>query len=327
MSAKTLFVMLYVGAVEGSGRYVRPDQVTKMTDAQSKMTSRHDRIVWNRNSLAPGGLRNVPGRWYATNTREPIRDETLRAGLVALGAVVERTDFPTTSAKPRYALARHFADLLVALSAKHANAVQVISEWQSAHLTQTALTRIDLIRRGAIHLKSSQRIKVTFPNGETRLMRPGPSTLISKAVLEDFASRFLREPGVIFVSESGEKVVARDDELARRIGLRFEYERNLPDIVLADVSPASPKLVFVEVVATDGAVNEQRKEAMLRVTEGYDPKQIYFVSAFLDRTTAAFRKLVAQIAWGTFAWFISEPDKLLAFREGANVELRDLLGP
>lgn len=35
MAAKTIFVMLYIDAVEGTGRWLRPDQVTKMTDLQA----------------------------------------------------------------------------------------------------------------------------------------------------------------------------------------------------------------------------------------------------------------------------------------------------
>ena len=33
IAAKTVFVMLYIGAVEGAERWLRPDQVTRMTDA------------------------------------------------------------------------------------------------------------------------------------------------------------------------------------------------------------------------------------------------------------------------------------------------------
>ena len=32
IAAKTVFVMLYIGAVEGAGRWLRPDQVTRMTE-------------------------------------------------------------------------------------------------------------------------------------------------------------------------------------------------------------------------------------------------------------------------------------------------------
>ena len=37
MAAKTVFVMLYIGAVDGSGCWLRPDQVTRMTDAQAAL--------------------------------------------------------------------------------------------------------------------------------------------------------------------------------------------------------------------------------------------------------------------------------------------------
>ena len=77
MAAKTVFTMLYTGGIEGNDRWIRPDQVTRMTDAQSLMTGdqeRQDRAVESMRSAAG----NIEGRWYAANTREPIRDETLR---------------------------------------------------------------------------------------------------------------------------------------------------------------------------------------------------------------------------------------------------------
>ena len=38
ISARTVFVMLYVGAIEGTGVWIRPDQVGRMTDGQSEAT-------------------------------------------------------------------------------------------------------------------------------------------------------------------------------------------------------------------------------------------------------------------------------------------------
>ena len=233
---------------------------------------------------------------------------------------------PTTSAKPRYALARHFYELLLKLVSGPQDAPASISAWQGAHLTASALNRINLLRRGVVTSPDSERVTVGFPNGETRLMVPGPSTIIAKAVVEDFAARFLRQPGVIFLSESGNKVVSRDDNLAMSMGLRLDYARNLPDIILADVHPDASKLVFVEVVATDGAITTQRKAALLEVAKRAELKvqNVFFVSAFADRSAPAFRKLVSELAWGSFAWFRSEPNKLLAFREGEATELPGL---
>ena len=66
---------------------------------------------WLHQSMRPAAG-NIKGRWYAVNTRDPTRDETLREGLVRLGAVIERKGLPTTFPLPRYALAAHFAALL-----------------------------------------------------------------------------------------------------------------------------------------------------------------------------------------------------------------------
>ena len=154
-----------------------------------------------------------------------------------------------------------------------------------------------------------------FPNGETRHLAPGTSSQIAKSVIENFAPRFLGTPAVLWLSESRKKVVARDDELARSIGLRIQAARSLPDIILADLAPDHPILVFVEVVATDGPINPKRKIALTQLAEtaGFSPDNLCFVTAYLDRTESVFKKTVSTLAWGTFAWFASEPENLVQF--------------
>ena len=49
-------------------------------------------------------------------------------------------------------------------------------------------------------------------------MEAGPSSIITKAVVEVFALRFLHDPAVLWISESGNKVIQRDDQLAQSIG-------------------------------------------------------------------------------------------------------------
>ncbi len=157
-------------------------------------------------------------------------------------------------------------------------------------------------------IAGGDRILVTFPSGETERMAPGPSSELSKAVIEVFANHFLREPAVIFFSESRDKVVSRHDELARQIGLNILADKNLPDVILADLAPDHPRLVFVEVVSTDGPVSEQRKRALLDLTSaaGFPSNHIAFVTAYMDRSRAEFKKTV-----DSFAWFASEPDHLM----------------
>lgn len=102
--------MLYIGAVEGTGVLLGPVHVYRMTDQQAADGSDDARHNY-RSNLRKRNF-TIPGkRWYADNTREPIRDETLREGLIAVGAVIEDKTVSTTAGAPRYALRNGLAAL------------------------------------------------------------------------------------------------------------------------------------------------------------------------------------------------------------------------
>lgn len=311
LAASTVFVALYIGAIEGTDVWLAPKHVYRMSDDQADMSEDAVRKSYAVQVMKPGG--RAPGtQWYMDTTREPIRDETLREGMVVVGAAVERPGVATTSSKPRYALQNAFAALFdPALSGPSLEAA--INGWRSKYLTRGALARIAIVRGGGT--SASDEVVLTFPNRETRRMKSGPSSDITKAVIEDFAPRFLGQPAVLFVSESGNKVVARDDAIAKSIGLVIKVDKDLPDIVLADLAPEHPLLVFIEVVATDGPINERRKKALegLAVDAGFELEHLAFVTAYLDRGRQAFKKTVDSLAWGSYAWFAGEPDHLVHF--------------
>ena len=161
-------------------------------------------------------------------------------------------------------------------------------------------------------------VMVVFPNGETRKLAPGPSSIISKAVVEEFAKIFLEMPAVLWLSESGNKVVQRDDGLAASIGLQIEADKDLPDLILVDLAPVDPLIVFVEVVASDGPIADRRQKALYALTDaaGFKRSQVAFVTAFQDRESAAFRKTMSALAWDSFAWFASEPTNIVHLKDG-----------
>ena len=317
IAASTVFTALYIGAVAGEDRWLGPKHVYRMTEEQAAQTAPEARASYVAQLRRPKG-HIVGTRWYQDNTREGIRDDTLREGLVAIGAVVERPGVPTTSSKPRYALTAAFAALF-APELHGEDLQQAITDWQAAALSAGAQARLAINRRGAG--QAVDKVLVAFPNGETRLLKPGPSSEITKAVVEVFAPRFLREPAVLSISESGNKIVARDDALAKSIGLTIEADKNLPDAILADLGPEHPLLVFVEVVATDGPVSERRKAALeeLVAKAGFPTQHVAFVTAYLDRSAAPFKKTVNTLAWGSYAWFAAEPERLLIFSEAGGI--------
>ena len=296
MAARTVFVMLYVGAVEGSGVWMGPKHVYRMGESQATLRSDGERGVYASAVEKPGFVAPAD-RWFQDNTREPIRDETLRDGLVQIGAVVLRAGLPTTSSKGRYALQAGFASLFdPALTDEPLDAA--IAAWQDNSLSAGALARVRLQQRSAVAAQT--RTLVTLPNGETRQMEAGPSSVITKAVVEVFAKRFLGDPAVLWISESGNKVIQRDDDLAKALNLKIEADRLLPDTILVDLAPADPLVVFVEAVATDGPVTEARRSAFIDLVTaaGFKTSQVAFVTAFRDRNAAEFKKAIPNLAWG-----------------------------
>ena len=150
LAANTIFVALYVGAIEGTGVLFGPKHVYRMTGKQALLTD-----FLSRNTYATeivGAAFQPPGkRWYSDNTREPIRDETLREGLIAVGAVGERrpTAFPPTSSKPRYALYCELWGAIRSSSYRCEISRAAATAWQASALNQGTLARIALIRHGA----------------------------------------------------------------------------------------------------------------------------------------------------------------------------------
>ncbi len=321
MAASTVLTMLYLGAVEGLDYYLKPDQVTRMDDLQAERTSDRDRLAWRTSSIQPGGRAG----WYAKNTREPIRDETIRQGLIYYGAAFEAENLPTTSPKGRYALYADFVELFDPYLVGEALATKT-QTWRNAHLSQESLARIKILENVAV--SRSDAVIVRFPNGESRLMSPGRSSDITKAVVERFATRFLRNPGVLWLSESGQRETYRDVRLLQALGINIETDRLLPDVMLVDLGGREdpPFFVFVEVVATDGPITEARKQALLRLATdaGYHADNVAFVNAYLDPETSAYRRTNATLAWGTFVWFLTHEDRLIALnRQREGLHLRD----
>ncbi|WP_439579475.1 BsuBI/PstI family type II restriction endonuclease [Elioraea sp.] len=331
MTARTVFTALYLGAVAGSDTWLAPRHVLRMSDGQAACqddTSRRAYLAEMSKAKAP----SPPGRWYAENTREPLRDEVIRQGLVPVNAMVERAGVPTTSPAGRYALQPAFAALFhPALTSAQLEAEA--EAWRRAHLSAAALARAALVRASAS--TASGNITVQCPGGPSIILPPGPSPIITKAVIEVFAPAFLGDPRVAWVSDSANKRPFRDAPLEKALGITLDAAELLPDVVLVDLDPPNRPgealLVFVEVVASDGPVTEQRLRTLLDLIAAsprrYRPEHAAFITAYMDRGGDPARRTMSRLAWRSFAWFVSEPDKLLQLHDGrsANRKLAALL--
>ncbi len=306
VAAKTVFVMLYIDAIEGRGVWLAPKHVYRFAVHQAERQDEPSRKAYREECLRPkyepGGI-----RWYADNSQEQIRDETLKDGLVIKGSVVVDPRVPTTSSKGRYALRAHFAQLFL-LSEKEFEEKALV--WQQRYLAIAELAKVRIMQERSA---GEGAVSVTMPNGERRNLATGGSSLIAKAVIEQFAPRFLRQPAALWISESGKKVVLQDDRLMRGLGLPIDQQRLLPDMVLADLGREHTLLVFVEIVYSDGPITEARKEELLKMTDaaGYEREHVAFISAFERRDSQPLKRRLSGIAVDTLVWCMAEPDLLI----------------
>lgn len=133
----------------------------------------------------------------------------------------------------------------------------------------------------------------------------------------------MKNPAVALISESSNKLLTQDENLCKAIKIKIDVSTTLPDILLVEMGTNTPRLVFIECVATDGPINDRRKRELLQiaVNAGFLEKDCIFVTVFKDRTTSESRRLFHTISWGSFVWYMSEPESLIILYEGKEMKL------
>src|SRR5438552_3663810 len=123
----------------------------------------------------------------------------------------------------------------------------------------------------------------------------------------------------LLVKKMLQQLPAREDQLAKKIGIEVNASVNLPDIILVDLTSSAILIVFIEIVATDGAITNRRKEAMYNITDaaGFKRSEVMFVTVFQDKNSQAFRKAFENVTSNSLIWFSSEPNNVFILREGA----------
>lgn len=318
-AARAVYALLYVDAVAGH-TLARPTTVIWMDSANLVHTSDEDRRAWY--AASRHGRDKVEDwhsergtqwqGWLAENSREGIRDELFRDWR-RLGAMYADETVPTTSSKPRWSLAPEFADLFDPYLTGD-DLTAAIEGWQEDHLSAAGRAAVVQRRRKAGMASS---VGVAMPDSTTRRLTPGPSSLIMKDFVERFVPAVLGEPAVLLLSESATQVDVVDQETLQTLELSIDQQRLLPDLLVFDA--ADGRFWFVEIVATDGAIDELRREKLVEWAASQahpiPEEKCAFVTAFESRTAAPFKKLVGRLAWDTLAWFQDEPDYVVRFDE------------
>ena len=239
------------------------------------------------------------GKQYAPNSRETFRRQTIHQ-LVAAGIALYNPDDPARPVNSPKAVYQIEADTLTLMRSFGTAA------WNK-NLAKYLKTRQTLTARYAKE-RDMKKLPVKLATGETIRLSPGAHSELIKAIIEEFAARFVPGGVLIYAGDTGEKWGYFDKELLAKLGVAVDGHGKMPDVVL--YYPDREWLLLVESVTSHGPVDGKRHEELARLFAKSKAGLVY-VTAFPSRAIMA--RYLGEIAWETEVWCADAPSHLIHF--------------
>jgi hypothetical protein len=262
----------------------------KWAQAESPMLGITPIMEWVRNNYQ---------KEYAPNSRETFRRETVHQFMEA-GIVIYNPDDPGRAVNSPNAVYQIEQSTLTLLRTFET------SNWE-ANLEEYLSGRETLVARNA-RAREQKLVPVQIEHIQNFFLSPGKHSELIKAIIEDFAPRFVPNSMLIYVGDTGDKWGYFDDTLCDKLGISVDSHGKMPDVVL--FSREKNWLVLVESVTSHGPVNVKRYEELKQLFSKPQISLVY-VTAFPDRST--MRKYLNDIAWETEVWVADSPSHLIHF--------------
>ena len=236
---------------------------------------------------------------YAPNTRETFRRQSMHQ-FVQAGVCLynpDNAERPVNSPKAVYQISPAVLKVLRAYgTAKYKRKLQ---EHLSVHKTLAAMYAKER-EMAMVPLKIKDGVEISLSAGD--------HSLLIRAIVEEFAPRFVCGGTLVYVGDTGDKCGFFDVGLLAKLGVMLDNHGKLPDVVIYN---AKKKWLFlIESVTSHGPVDSKRhtelEELFARCTAG----RVY-VSAFPNRKI--FMKYLESIAWETEVWIASAPSHMVYF--------------
>lgn len=236
---------------------------------------------------------------YAPNTRETFRRQTIHQ-LVAAGIALYNPDDPARPVNSSKAVYQIEPDTLTLLRSFGTAA------WNK-NLAKYLKTRKTPSARYAKE-REMKKLPVKLVTGETIRLSPGAHSQLIKAIIEEFAPRFVPGGILIYAGDTGDKWGYFDKELLAKLGAAVDGHGKMPDVVL--YYPEREWLLLAESVTSHGPVDGKRHEELARLFEKSKAGLVY-VTAFPSRAIMA--RYLGEIAWETEVWCADAPSHLIHF--------------
>ncbi len=239
------------------------------------------------------------GKEYAPNTRETFRRQTMHQ-LVAAGIALYNPDEPARPVNSPKAVYQIEPDTLVLLRSF------ATAAWNK-NLAVYLENRQTLAAQYAKE-REMQKLPVALATGETIRLSPGKHSELIKAIIEEFAPRFVPGAVLVYAGDTGDKWGYFDKELLAKLGVVVDGHGKMPDVVI--FYPEREWLLLVESVTSHGPVDGKR-HAELSALFAASTAGLVYVTAFPSR--AVMTRYLCEIAWETEVWCADAPSHLIHF--------------
>jgi hypothetical protein len=243
--------------------------------------------------------RDYYSKKYAPNTRETFRRQTMHQ-LIAAGIALYNPDQPGRAVNSPKAVYQIEPDTLTLLRSFGT------AKWIK-NLRRFLDSRQTLAARYAKE-REMKKLPVKLATGETIGISPGDHSELIKAIIEDFAPRFVPGGILVYAGDTGEKWGYFDKELLASLEVEVDGHGKMPDVVL--YYPERGWLLLVESVTSHGPVDSKRHEELAYLF-GKSKAGLVYVTAFPSRAKMA--RYLGEIAWETEVWCAEAPSHLIHF--------------
>lgn len=149
------------------------------------------------------------------------------------------------------------------------------------------------------------QIPITINDRELSLSF-GKYNQLQKAIVEEFGSRFAPGAECLYIGDTTEKDLFKNEEKLQELGFEITLHDKMPDVVL--YNKEKDWIYFIEAVTSVGPMDAKRILELNELTSNVSSGRI-FVTAFLDFKT--FKKFSESLAWETEVWIADMPDHMI----------------
>lgn len=246
--------------------------------------------------------RNDMGDPVAENTRESYRKESLKP--LCEAGIAERHQSSINDPNTFYTLNPDFERILREQSENQRS--QLLNEWNQSHPT-----RYQHLRESHARTADARHDLTINYQGQLLELSSGKHSEITRQVMDVFAPAYIPGFEAVYISDTRNKMLFVNQELAEELNLELDEHDRLPDLILYR---RSMNIMYpIEVVTSVGPFSESRKEEVRAILSKHSPIKygMVCISAFPDRTV--LRRFIADIAWETKVWIAAEHYGIIHF--------------